>query len=320
MTGKWDHYLSALAHARQQRDFQRAKAAPWFLLAIFVFLAVWFSFGIQIAMVAMFFCAFLFIYFNSKVFSGRLKVLNNSEATATNVEQQFLQKVTEDVAPWLKFRLDLSPGTAAVTSSQLIRSKVDFVHGSRGLIGAVEGGMPITATYIQAGQFVHIKNSDGVVKKHQTIIYQGLFVSMTFPRAKKGWVVLESDNLESLGWMAHEWRSARTTGYVRLDNPDFEKHFHVVASSQQEGFEALSSHVLEALVEFAKQQPGLPITITFREGKMMALLPMKQNPFELRNNEALWESEIARFSNVAQAIGCLCESLNSEKLKREISA
>lgn len=321
MTSKWQNYLTALAHARKQRDFQRAKAAPWFLLAIAVFIVAWLFLGIQIAMVSFFLSGVLIVSFStqSKLFFNRNKVRNNSEATAINVERHLLQAVATDVAPWLQFRLDARSEIAAVTNSHLIQRKLDFVYGSRSLSGGPDGQFAITATYIEAGHYQHYKNSAGVKQRHSSIIYQGLFLSMRFPRAKAGWVVLDSDKLETLGWLAHEWRSAQRLGYLRMDNTEFEKYFHVSASRPQEGFQILSSHVMEALVELA-QKLSLPISLTFRDGMMMALLPTKTNPFELRNNEGLWGNELKGFIEVAQNVASLCELLNSEKLKWEVGA
>jgi hypothetical protein len=268
LTEKWNHYLSALAHARKHRDSQRAISAKWFLLAIFLFLGLWVGIGFEIAMLSLLSMGLIILNLSKQRMTN---IQKNYETTSVNVERQLLNKIAQDVAPWLNYRHNLSPKMTEVTNSKLINGRIEFVNGTLGLYGEWEGRGSITATQIEAGHYEPLRKSDGTIHNYTKIIYQGLFISMSFPRVKKGWVMLKSDNLEALEWLSNDWRSALTKNYIRMDNPEFERHFNVLASNQQEGFEILSSHIMEALVNFVKKQFKFPLILTFRDEKCTPL-------------------------------------------------
>jgi hypothetical protein len=305
-------YLQALNIARAERDFRRAKVVRWLLLVAVFFICLWAFVGLEKAAYSLgAACAFALWLFQSGYINAPSQT-DRSEIIARYVEEDLLRHLTSTVAPWLHIGFTAPSLAEPLGKSGLMREDFEFARGGRCLAGVHGGETPFCAAHVEVGRAVSYKDADGKIQHRDELSFQGLVVLVDFARAREGWVTLASDRLEALGWAADEWRGAKDPNYVRMENPEFEKHFHVRASGREEGYFILSSDIVVNLADFAKKHSRFAGVMSFREGTLTAAIPMKTSPFLLRNNENYWPRDVELYVDTAKMIVGLIESLHPE--------
>ncbi len=316
---KWQSYFLALQKVRSN---QKAHAAPMvgiLLLGLIAFVILSLAIGFQVAIVTFVVASFLFLNFGLKIkgISQWIQQRSRIDAQSAAVERRILSAVAQELAPWLRVRFESAPIAEPLKNSKLIADRIDFVHASRCLTGVFQNEIGFCLSYANVGKneiYVDFKKRK---QTNQKIHFQGLFMILDFPTHDQEQVLVESDRLESLGWMAHEWRSMNDSKYLRMDNPDFERYFHVKATDSVIGFKTLSPETQERLVAFKDQHPDLPCAMSFKNNSLMIVFPMKKDPFVLRDNSELWENELLEFKSTAsltvQFLEALCLNNISER-------
>ena len=308
---KWQTYFSTLEEVRKSQKAHAAPVIGLLLLGLIGFVILSLSVGFQVAVVSMIVLAFLFLNFGHKIkgVSNWTQKRSKIDAQASSVEHRILTAVAHQIAPWLRVRLGSAPLAEPIKNSKLIEGRIDFVHPSRCLTGVFQNEIGFCLSQIDVGRVETYVDSKKRKQTSQKIHFQGLFLIVDYPTQLKDPVYVDSDRLESLGWLAHEWRQSTGQPYIRMDNPDFEKHFHVKASSSVEGFRMLSPDLQERLVAFKDKHPNLPCSMCFKDDLLMIAFPMKKSPFVFRDNPDQWEDELMEFKKAATMTVHLMESL-----------
>jgi hypothetical protein len=320
---KWRAHIGEISALRKSNDYYGAKVARIFFLAGIIFIVLWKYFGIDIAIGGMVLLGGAFMYFvEQKGLFVQSQNLSRFKVAADKVEENLFQRIALDVAPWLRVSFSGPLITEPLKKSELLRDKIDFVNGSRCITGCYADLVPFCATHVEVGYIEDYFDSEKRPQKRNRIIFQGMFVIVDVPSIRKGWVTLESDHLEKLGWLVTEWRNVNDTNFIQLENPDFEKHFHAHANEREDGFRILTPSLMQNLADFAEKQPQTPLKMALKEGALMAVLPMKVSPFILRNNEAVWSEDLNHFSSIVGVILDLLESIKPDQMseRSEFSA
>jgi hypothetical protein len=310
----WDPQLRALAHLRKQQSIHLNKPSLFILVGIVVFISCAVKFGVQNTMGGCIVIAFLAV---NLMRGGRFKKLSDwtrsraqLETKSMMLEERVLQSVVGQVDSVLNFRLGAPDISVPFRQSDLVPRKVEYINCSRSLTGLDEG-VAFCATYVDAGVYSEYRDDEGRIQRVPKPIFQGLFAVADFPQAKEGWVTLHTDNLESLGWLANEWRHVSDSNYVRMESVEFEKSFNVRASSAIDGHMTLTSDVMERLASFHKSHPGQPYAMALKDKTVMMLLPMQVNPFVIRDNPDLWSGELDSLREVASLLSQFVKSIGT---------
>ncbi len=317
----WNPQLAALAHLRKKQSHHLNQPVAYFLVILIIFVFSVLRFGVQNTMGVGLVIAFLAFNFISR---GRFKFLNNwsktngqMSADSSLMEGRILQSVAASVDEILCMNMSAPDISLPLRNSNLVKSKIDYIHRTRCISGVLESAgagteIAFCSTYIEAGFTSTYKDSKGQVQTSQNPVYQGLVLVADFPKAVRGWVNLESDKLETLGWLASEWRHLNDSNHVRMENVHFEKGFHVRASSSIDAHLTLTSDVMERLDTFRKRHPDHPFAISLKDKVAVMLLPMKTNPFVIRDNPDLWTHELDRLREASEITASFVRAIEDQ--------
>lgn len=314
----WTPQLAALAHLRKKQSHHLNQPIVSILILMVVVIFCVFNFGVQNTIGAGVAIAFVAVNFVNR---DRFKFLTTWSRTqsqmsveSSQMEGRILQSVATAVDPVLSVKMSAPDISLPFRNSNLVQTKIDYIHRTRCLTGVSETTdheIAFCVTSIEAGFTSTFKDSNGRIQKSQNPVFQGLFLIADFPKAKGGWVTLESDNLEKLGWLASEWRHLSDSNHVRMENVEFERGFHVRASSAIEAHLTLTSDVMERLDTFRKRHPELPFALSLKDQTVVMLLPMQINPFVIRDNPDLWPSELDRFRDISEITANFVRAIES---------
>jgi hypothetical protein len=312
---KWSSQLEDISTFRKEQNFHAAQYAKWALLCVFLFVILWIIFRIEIAIASILVAVFLYANFAQKInfLSKTMKNKNTSDAKASLAEEILFQNIAQEKEPWLKVSFSGPTIWHEIKKSELISGRIDFVDGTRCLAGCYKDLIPFCATYVNACRIDEHLNAQRKLQKTTKIVFQGIFVVLDFPKAQNGWVRIETDNLAKIGWLANDWRQLNDSNYIQIENPEFERFFHVQANSRVDGFRILNPDLIINLVEFAQKRAEIPMSMMFRDGMLLMALPMKKNPFALTENENIWKNDLEYFQNIVFLVADFITTLKPEK-------
>lgn len=117
---------------------------------------------------------------------------------------------------------------------------------------------------------LHTPGDDAELKTKQ-IVFRGLFFVADFNKPTRGQVVVHPDRLEGrLGPIAGTLQPRRDGAglvHVRMEDPRFERHYVVYASSAETAHYALTPALMEQLAEF-RERVGAPVAFSIQYGKL----------------------------------------------------
>lgn len=281
-----------------------AKQVLWLIPLVPVFFAVWIYFDLQVAMVAAMIGVFLLFSLQRRKSSVRFnaRVGRDAKVSPFSIEKLLLQDLASEISEDIRLEFASPSVLQLLKDSELAPSSIEYANASRSLSGLCGSDRHFCATHVVAGYMQEYQDAQKRLQKVPKTVFQGLFLIMDFPELQKGWVKIRTDNLEAIGWLANEWRSAKDENYVRLENPEFERYFHVQASDRQSAFQALSADIIIELTDFWRNHPKTPLVIHLKDGLLTATSPMAQSPFHIKNNESLWGEDLQVFQQSVQLV------------------
>jgi hypothetical protein len=165
------------------------------------------------------------------------------------------------IDPHLLYNPDFMISQHLFERSDLFKHSIDRYSGNDYVKGSIEG-VPLEFSDVHAEY--QTKNSKGNSEWHT--LFRGLFLVAEFNKHFKAKTVILPDHAEkSFGSLIGGWlQSINFTreGLIRMDDPEFEKHFVVYGSDQIEARYILTHSMMQRIVNFQKKISH-PLFISF---------------------------------------------------------
>ena len=147
--------------------------------------------------------------------------------------------------------------------SDLFKHPVERYRGNDYVKGQVEG-VPMEFSDIHAEY--RTRDSKGRTQWHT--LFRGLFLVAEFNKHFKGKTVVLPDSAEkTFGTLIGGWLQSKNfsrDGLIRLDDPEFEKHFVVYGNDPIEARYILSHSMMKRILSFQKKLPH-PLFVSFNQ-------------------------------------------------------
>lgn len=193
----------------------------------------------------------IFVGFAAFAIGGMLHKFMTSDYTV-DFKSKIIQPLIEAIDDNLSYSQSGYVSEHHFKRSKIFRHRVDRFSGNDLVKGKVEG-IPIKFSDIHAEY--KTKDSKGRTTCHT--IFNGLFILAEFNKHFKGKTIVLPDQAEKhFGSLIGKWLQSKNVGreaLVKLDDPEFEKHFVVYSSDQIEARYILTHTMMQRLVEFKKR-------------------------------------------------------------------
>ncbi len=191
-------------------------------------------------------------------------------AWVTVGKRAFMKKHRDELLPRVVryFGNDFTyTGRAHINASTITASKIVPVGSTLVVKDEILGtykGVRLSATQILV--------KDGV--EHDTVVFRGLFVSITFPKSFHGTTVVKRD----VG-QARVYAKAGDMETVSLEDPVFEKLFEVRSTDQVEARYLLTPDFMERILRLAEETKDTPAPWPFGRANLLEKAPILQCSF-----------------------------------------
>ena len=207
-------------------------------------------------------------------------------------KHRVIRPLVEFIDPSLRYTPNAHIPLHIFTKSKIIKSRIDRYSGNDYVAGVVDG-VKIEFSDVHAQQ----KHTDSKGRTHYETLFQGMFLRAEFPKHFSGRTVVLPDSAEKifgsfLGKMLQSYNFSRAE-LVKMDNPEFEKHFVVYGTDQIEARYILSHSMMERIVTFRKRV-GHDISLSFVGGEMFVAVHYAKDTLEPAIYSSLLEYKIAR--------------------------
>lgn len=168
--------------------------------------------------------------------------------------------------------------------SNIFLKKPNRYHGDDLVVGSI-GETAIKFSEIKA-YFVK-KNSDDKTEVYHPI-FKGIFFEGGFNKSFKTRTYVLPDDMDksfSLLEMTFDNNDSCRPPLVKLEDPDFEKHFAVFGEDQIEARYILSTSLMKRLTDF-RNKTNKPISISFVDNHVYMAIPNEKNLFEPKLNKS----------------------------------
>ena len=199
-------------------------------------------------------------------------------------------------------------------ASKIFTKGIDRYRGNDLVKGNLEG---IKLRFSDVHAEYETRDSKGRTSWHT--IFQGLFLVADFNKDFKGKTVILPDKAEkSFGKLVGSWLQSKNMSrdeLVKMDNPEFEKHFVVYATDQVEARYILTHSMMKRLLDYRKRIK-VPLNISFVDKQIFLALEYNKDLFEPTVFSSLLKYELIKeyISTLQLAIGIIEELKLNEKL------
>ncbi|MBN2894680.1 MAG: DUF3137 domain-containing protein [Campylobacterales bacterium] len=202
--------------------------------------------------------------------------------TVRDYTQTFKQKVIRPLVRAIDEQLSYQPegmvGQMRFERSGLFRRSIDRYGGNDYVRGEIDG-VPIEFSDLHA----QYQTKDSKGNTHWHTIFQGLFIVSEFNKHFKGTTYVLPDSAQkSFGTLIGQWLQSTTGSHgelVKMDDPEFEKHFVVYASDQIEARYILTPSLMERLNRIRKRSKA-ELYIAFVSSHLYLGISTKRDLFE----------------------------------------
>ena len=228
-------------------------------------------------------------------------------AYSKNFKSRIIGKLVRFIDPNLAYYPDRCIPKSTFMLSKIFTTKPNRYKGDDLVSGKVG------ATQIQFSE-LHAEHQSGSGKnKHRYTIFRGLFFVGDFNKDFVGWVVVLPDTAERLfGRIGQKLQALNVFrgNLIKLEDPEFERHFVVYGKDQIETRYVLSTSLMERILQF-KQKTGKKVYLSFVGSMIFVAVAYARNLFEPRLFKTLLDFEPIReyFEDLQLAVG-IVEELN----------
>jgi hypothetical protein len=193
-------------------------------------------------------------------------------------------------------------------ASRLFRMKIDHYTGE----DRVEGTLGKTAVRLSEvhAQYVTVRNKSTTWR---TIFYGLLFIG-DFNKHFEGTTLVLPQTAETLfgrlGEMFQSLKASRSPDLVKLEDPEFEKHFMVYGDDQVESRYILTPSLMQRIVAF-RESTGQALYLSFRHQNVYLAISSHRDMFEPRVFRSLLDRALIQtyVADMEMALG-IVEDLN----------
>jgi len=214
----------------------------------------------------------------------------------------------------LQYSKTLSISQGHFRASQIFTKGVDRFSGNDLVKGELE---EIKLRFSDVHAEYKTRDSKGRTSWHT--IFQGLFLVADFNKDFKGKTIILPDKAEkSFGKLVGSWLQSKNMSrdeLVKMDDPEFEKHFVVYANDQIEARYILTHAMMKRLLDY-KKRVKVPLYISFVHKQINLALAYNKDLFEPTIFSSLLKYELIKeyITTLQLAIGIIEELKLNEKL------
>ncbi|MBU0762912.1 MAG: DUF3137 domain-containing protein [Candidatus Altiarchaeota archaeon] len=197
--------------------------------------------------------------------------------------------------------------------SGIFVSRLDAYTGEDYVCGKL-GKTQIEFSEIHAQEKHETTDSRGHRRTHYATVFKGIFFIADFNKSFKQQTIVLPDTAEKLfGNMIGGFLQSKNImrpPLVKMEDPEFEKHFVVYGKDQIEARYLLSTSLMQRITEF-KKKTGKNIYLSFVDDKLMVAIPYKKDQFEPKLFSSIVDfSQIQEFYGVLRLVTGIVEDLN----------
>ncbi len=213
--------------------------------------------------------------------------------------QDFKQKVIEPIVGFVSPDLQYEPrnfiGADSFQRSRIFMKTVDRYTGDDMVQGKIDKTQ-IWFSEVKAEYKSTTTDNKGHTKTTWHTIFKGLFFIADFNKHFQTSTVVLPNRLGKgvLGNFLNKMNWVRREKHVRLEDPEFNKHFVVYGEDQIEARYVLSTALMQRLTEFRKKHPN-PIYVSFVNSFLYIAIAYQKDLFE-----PTWFKKLTRFSLVKE--------------------
>ncbi|MHC4619418.1 MAG: DUF3137 domain-containing protein [Planctomycetota bacterium] len=223
--------------------------------------------------------------------------------------REFKTTIIQKIVTFLDGNLNYMPHRCVPRStfmaSQIFKTRPNRYKGDDYVSGK------IGATQIEFSE-LHAEYESGSGKnRSRRTVFKGLFFIADFNKHFTCQTVVLPDTAEKLfgsfGKLFQSWNVLRGQ-LIKLEDPEFEKHFVVYGGDQIQARYILSTSLMERIVNF-KKETARPIYLSFVGSKVFVAISFTKNLFEPRLFQTLLDFGLVReyFEDLRLAVGIVDE-------------
>jgi hypothetical protein len=233
---------------------------------------------------------------------------------AEDFKEKIITPLIGAIDPHLLYNPDFMISQHLFERSQLFNHSVDRYSGNDYVKGSIDG-VPIEFSDIHAEY--QTKDSKGRTQWHT--LFRGLFLVAEFNKHFKSKTVILPDQAEkSFGSLIGGWLQSINISrddFIRLDDPEFEKHFVVYGNNPIEARYILTHSMMKRILDFQRKLTH-PLFISFVHNHIHVGIGTKKDLFEPAILTSLldYKQAMEYINTLRYTIGIIEELKLNEKL------
>ena len=229
-------------------------------------------------------------------------------------KHNFKLKVIQSVATHLEPSSIYSPyrgiSQSAFKSTGHYRTGIDR-YSSEDHFSATIGSTDVQFSEIHAEYKTTSTDSNGNTSTSWHDIFKGVLFIADFHKHFNTWLLIKPDNesVPVFGWLSKKIQGM-SSSHIRMEDPDFEKHFKVNAGNDQQARYILTPDMQQRILEL-REIYGSKIIISFKDTNVYITAPKKADYYEPNLKEsALNQSQISRIAQQIEFYFNIVKMLN----------
>jgi hypothetical protein len=198
---------------------------------------------------------------------------------------QFKLRVIKKIVQFVDPSLEYSPkgyiSAARFNSSRIFNKYPDRMRGDDLVQGRI-GNTEVEFSEVHAERKTETTDRHGRRRRRYHTIFKGLFFVADFNKKFYGKTVVLPDTAERMfggfGTLLQKISRPRDE-FIKMDDPEFEKHFVVYADDQIEARYVLSTSLMKRIVDF-RTKTGKRVYLSFVGSEVFVAVPYKKPLFE----------------------------------------
>jgi hypothetical protein len=277
-------------------------------LVVFVLFAVWIGKNFTLFHPLMVILLIAFIAVSSMVYKSMIS------GYAKDFKAKIITPLIHAIDPHLIYQPEFKISQHLFERSDLFKQSIDRYSGNDYVKGSIEG---VSLEFSDIHAEYQTRDSKGRTQWHT--LFRGLFLVAEFNKHFQAKTVILPDMAEkSFGSLIGGWlQSINFTreGLIRLDDPEFEKHFVVYGSDPIEARYILTHSMMKRIVEFQKKVSH-PLFVSFVHNHIHVGIGTGKDLFEPAVFTSLldYKQAMEYVSTLQNTIGLVEELKLNEKL------
>lgn len=229
----------------------------------------------------------------------------------TDFKKQVIERIVKFISPDLNYEPKNFVGSDSFERSRIFMKHVDRYNGDDMVYGKLDKTQ-LWFSEVKAEYKTTTTDNKGRTKTTWHTIFKGLFFVADFNKHfQKSTVVMP--NRLGKGFLANFFNKinlSRREKYVKLEDPDFNKHFVVYGDDQIEARYVLSTSLMKRITDFKKKHDN-PLYISFVNSFLYVAVAYSKNLFEPTYFRKLTRFElVSKFFEDLQLAISIVEELN----------